>query len=131
MIVYGQKPVFYSVLVLCGLGLFTLPFFSFQFVRHSVQPLPDIFEASIPIAVTPAGPRISLVVLWNGGYKPYLNNFFTSFRANNDTVELIWVDVGDGEGKANCLDVSPWTGPSGESNIKTICLSRHDCELFL
>ncbi|KAG8861922.1 hypothetical protein FRB96_002365 [Tulasnella sp. 330] len=126
------RPLFYSLLVVCGLGLFTLPFLSVRFYHHSAQVLGDLQvvpqndTAEASIASTPSGPRISVVVIWQGEYKPYLNNFFTSFRANNDSVELIWVDLGDRDGNANCLDVSPWTGSSEESNIKSICLSRRD-----
>lgn len=51
---------------------------------------------------------------------------FTSFRANADSVELIWIDITDGRADY-CLDVSQWTGPQGESNIKTLCYSREQC----
>ncbi|KAG8876572.1 hypothetical protein FRB98_007241 [Tulasnella sp. 332] len=84
-------------------------------IPHPIPPIPH-----------PTGPRISVIVVWAGPYQPYFNNFFTSFRANSDTVELIWVEVADSDDTPNCLDISPWTGPSEESNIKAVCLSRRD-----
>ncbi|KAG8983984.1 hypothetical protein FRB94_009702 [Tulasnella sp. JGI-2019a] len=80
---------------------------------------------SLSLATPKTKPRISIIVIYAGNYQPYLNTFFTSFRANSDTVELIWIDIGKGDNRG-CLDVSPWAGANGEFNIKTLCYHPRD-----
>jgi hypothetical protein len=76
-----------------------------------------------------AEPKVSIIVIYEGAYRAYLPNMFASFLANDPLMELIWVDIGKNEEEhRDCLDVSQWVGEPGTSNIKTICLSRYECE---
>ncbi|KAG8982976.1 hypothetical protein FRB94_006162 [Tulasnella sp. JGI-2019a] len=100
-------------------------------VLEQPNPPPDV-TAPVPSFTVPKPkpkpkpkPRISIIVIWEGDYRPYLNTFFTSVRANADTVELVWIDMGK-RSDYNCLDVSPWAGASGQFNVKTFCYSQQE-----
>jgi len=129
----NQKFLFGAVaLTFVSVVWFLVSGYSYQHTFSSVgdHGIGIIDEVPIPSSTpvpTPA-PRISIIAIWRGHTRPYLNNFFTSFRANSDTVELLWVGI-RGDDEDQCLDISPWTGPPGESNnIKVVCFSVTECK---
>lgn len=88
---------------------------------------PVIVSLPEPVIVSPQepslNPRISVIAIWRGGERPYLNNFFTSFRANADTVQLVFIII-RGDEDDECVDLTQWTGPPGSlNNIKVVCYS--------
>lgn len=84
----------------------------------------DVHEApSLPPTQPILKPRVSVIAIWKGREKPYLNNFFTSYRANSDVVELLFINI-RGDEEDECVDFTKWTGPPGpQNNIKVVCLS--------
>lgn len=89
-------------------------------------------QEQAPVIVSPPepslNPRISVIVIWRGNEKSYLNNFFTSFRANADTVQLVFIII-RGDEDDECVDLTRWTGPPGSlNNVKAICYSSIECE---
>ena len=118
--------LFISVFSFCFLFGYT-PTSLTSLVKH-VQ-----VQEQAPVILSPPepslNPRISVVVIWRGNEKPYLNNFFTSFRANADTVQLVFVII-RGDEDDECVDLTKWTGPPGPlNNIKVACYSLIECEL--
>jgi hypothetical protein len=117
--------LFVSVFSVCLLFGYT-PTSLTSFVKH-VQ-----VQENVPVIVSPPepslNPRISVIAIWRGNEKPYLNNFFTSFRANADTVQLVFIII-RGDEDDECVDLTKWTGPPGSlNNIKVVCYSLIECE---
>lgn len=89
----------------------------------------DVHEApSLPPTEPILKPRVSVIAIWKGREKPYLNNFFTSYRANSEVVELLFINV-RGDEEDECVDLTRWTGPPGpQNNVNVVCLSLTECK---
>ena len=88
----------------------------------------DVSEAPLLPTEPILKPRVSVIAIWKGREKLYLNNFFTSYRANSDVVELLFINI-RGDEEDECVDLTRWTGPPGpQNNVKVVCLSLTECK---